>query len=59
MKINEEFARVIYGCETLTIPKYMLINEAGEILSRAFILPSNPDFEPKLAEIFADQGAKK
>lgn len=44
----ESFQTEIYGLEPLSIPRYILVNENGDILSKHLTRPSDPKFKSDL-----------
>jgi len=51
-KLVESLQKEIFDGKVITIPRYILIDETGKILSNNFLRPSDPEFTKRLDEIF-------
>ena len=50
-KLVESLQTEIFDGKVITIPRYILINETGKVLSNNFLRPSDPEFKKRLNEI--------
>lgn len=51
-KLVKSLQAEIFDENVITIPRYIVIDEVGNILSKNFLRPSDPDFREMISEIF-------
>jgi thiol-disulfide isomerase/thioredoxin len=51
-KLQSSIKEIVFDNETIVIPRYLLVNEKGVIVSTDFLRPSNGLFADKIKEVF-------
>ena len=51
-KLQNSIKEVVYESEHMAIPRYLILDEAGHILSDNFLRPTDPSFKTELVKLF-------